>query len=269
MNMKINAERPSLYQHSACNIWTDAYIQQQLLKEHLKTSSDGASRNAESIQKIVDFISVHTCPAISLLDLGCGPGLYASRLKDRGYAVTGVDFNKASVDYARRERTDINYLLADYIKDYPAGRFDAVLMIYCDFGTHSDNDRSRLLKNICNSLDKGGKFIFDVFTPGLIRDKQESRSWDYAPSGGFWSEDEYLLLSQTFHYPDAKAFGYQYNLVTENGNKHFIIWERYFSEEEITTVLKLAGFSRVAVYKGVAGGNDFTSNSEMFVVAEK
>lgn len=78
-----------------------------------------------------------------------------------------------------------------------------------------------------------------------------------------------LLLSQTFHYPDAKAFGYQYNLVTESRNKHFIIWERYFSEEEITTVLKLAGFSRVAVYKGVAGGNDFTSNSEMFVVAEK
>ncbi len=267
--MKINDKRPSLYQQSACNIWTDPYIQQQLLKEHLKTSSDGASRNTESIRKIVDFISAHTSPTTSLLDLGCGPGLYASRLKDRGYAVTGVDFNKASVDYARRERPDINYLQADYIKDYPDGRFDAVLMIYCDFGTHSDDNRSRLLKNICNSLNEGGKFIFDIFTPGLIRDKQESKSWDHAPSGGFWSEGEYLLLSQTFHYPADKAFGYQYNLVTKNGNKHFIIWERYFSEEEITAVLKQVGFSRVAVYKDVAGGNDFTSDSEMFVVAEK
>lgn len=269
MDLKINDKRPALYQRSACNIWTDPYVREQLLKEHLDISSDGASRNAESIRRTVDFISAHTRPAGSLLDLGCGPGLYATRFRDRGYAVTGVDFNAASVEYAVRERPDINYVLADYITDYPAGRFDAVLMIYCDFGTHSDRDRSRLLESIYGSLDEGGKFIFDVFTPALIRDRQESKSWDYAPSGGFWSPDEYLLLSQTFHYLEDRVFGYQYNLITGSGNKHFIVWERYFSEAEITAVLKQAGFGRVAVYRDVTCGNDFTSDSEIFVVAEK
>ncbi len=269
MTLKINDRRPAPYQRSGCGIWTDPYVQRQLLKEHLNFSSDGASRRPEAIRKIAAFIAANTRPAAALLDLGCGPGLYASLLRDKGYEVTGVDFNSASVDYAARERPDINYITADYITDYPPGDFDAVIMIYCDFGTHSDCDRSRLLDNICRSLRKGGKFIFDVFTPGLVRDREESKRWDYAPSGGFWSEDEYLLLSQTFHYPENSVFGYQYNLITEAGNKHFIVWERYFTEEEITAVLKRAGFGRVSVCGNVTGGNDFTSDSEMFVIAEK
>lgn len=269
MNLNINDRRPALYQRSECNIWTDGHVRKQMLKEHLNSSSDGASRRAESIRKIVAFISVHTHPATALLDLGCGPGLYASLLKDQGYTVTGVDFNEASVDYAARKRPDINYILGDYITDYPAGKFDTVIMIYCDLGTHPDQDRTRLLRRIHASLNDGGKFIFDVFTPGLVRDRQESKSWDYAPSGGFWSESGYLLLSQTFHYPEAKAFCYQHNLVTESGNKHFIVWERYFSEDEIRAVLKSAGFRKVSVFKGVAGDNNFTSDSEMFVIAEK
>lgn len=269
MVLKINDRRPALYQRSRCNIWTDPYVQGQLLKEHLDFSSDGASRKPGAIRKIAAFISAHARPAAALLDLGCGPGLYTSLFKDKGFAVTGADFNKASVDYAVRERPDIKYILADYVTDYPEGNFDTAVMIYCDLGTHSDDDRSRLLRSIFNSLNEGGKFIFDVFTPELALDRKESKTWDYAPSGGFWSGDEYLLLSQTFHYPENSVFASQYNLITQAGNKHFIIWERYFSEAEITALIKDAGFHKVSVYKNIVGGNDFTANCEMFVVAEK
>lgn len=96
-------------------------------------------------------------------------------------------------------------------------------MIYCDLGTHSDNDRNKLLENIYVSLDEGSIFIFDVFTDALVEDKQEGRSWDYQPNGGFWDANKYLLLSETFHYPANKAFAYQYNLFTANKQKHFIV----------------------------------------------
>jgi len=142
-------------------------------------------------------------------------------------------------------------------------------MIYCDLGTHSDNDRDKLLRNIYQSLDEGGTFIFDVFTEELIKDKQECKSWDYASTEGFWDKDEYILLSQTFHYPEANAFAYQYNLLTKNETKHFIVWDRYYSEEEIALVLENIGFRKVTIHKNILDGNDFTSNSEMFVVAEK
>jgi len=267
--MRIVDKKPALFEKSTCNIWTDPYIQQQMLKEHLNPVSDGASRKQESITKITDFILSQSKPESRLLDLGCGPGLYTSLFKGKGYEVTGIDFNKASIEYATRQREDIHYILGDYINEYPNEKYDTAIMIYCDLGTHSDDNRDKLLRNIYHSLDEKGLFIFDVFSDELTKDKQEGKRWDYAPTGGFWDKDEYLLLNQTFHYPINKAFAYQYNLLTKEDTKHFIVWDRYYSEEEIRSILQGIGFREVTVYKNILNDNNFTSNSEMFVVVKK
>ncbi len=267
--MKIQDRKPALFEKTNSSIWTDPYIRRQMLKEHLNPMSDGASRKQESISKITDFVLSQSKPKSSLLDLGCGPGLYTTLFKDKGYEVTGVDFNKTSIAYASAERKDIHYIFGDYINEYPYGKYDTVILIYCDFGTHSDNDRDKLLNNICQSLNPGGLFIFDVFTEESVKDKKECKSWDYAPTGGFWDKEEYLLLNQTFHYPEANAFACQYNLLTQSGTKHFIVWDRYYSEGEITLILRNIGFREVSVYRNILDSNDFTSNSEIFVVAEK
>lgn len=267
--MKINDTKPALFEKTTCNIWTDPYIQQQMLKEHLNAASDGASRKQESILKITEFILTHSKPQSRLLDLGCGPGLYTSLFNEKGYQVTGVDFNKASIEYAISQNKDINYIFGDYINAYPAGKYDTAVMIYCDLGTHSDADRDTLLQHIYHSLDDNGVFIFDVFTEELANDKPEIQSWDYAPTGGFWDKDAYLILSQTFHYPENKAFAYQYNLLTNEETKHFVVWDRYYSEEEITAVLRQTGFRKVTIHRNLLDNNNFTSNSEMFIVAGK
>ncbi|MCD8030928.1 MAG: class I SAM-dependent methyltransferase [Bacteroides sp.] len=240
-----------------------------MLKEHLNPDSDGASRKRESIRRITDFILRHSKPGSALLDLGCGPGLYTSVFRDKGYHVTGIDFNRASVEYARAQHTDICYIEGDYIRNYPEGKYDVVIMIYCDLGTHSDNDRDVLLSNVYRSLREEGVFIFDVFTDGLVKDTHEGKSWEYEPEGGFWNKDKYLLLSQTFHYPDQNAFSYQYNLFTEQGTKHFILWDRYYSREEITSVLRQVGFRKVTIHTNMLESNSFTSDHEMFVVATR
>ena len=131
--------------------------------------------------------------------------------------VTGIDFNKASIEYAIGKREEINYILGDYINNYPMGKYDAITMIYCDMGTHPDSDRDRLLDNIYFSLTDGGILIFDVFSEGIIDDRQESRDWKYAPCGGFWNESEYLLLSQTFHHLGKVLFGGRNNKYIEKG----------------------------------------------------
>ena len=267
--MKIISNAPSLFQKTDSNVWTDPYIQQQMLKEHLNPDSDGASRRQGSIAKIVDFIYTHSKSKTRLLDLGCGPGLYTSIFHDKGYLVTGIDFNKASIAYAKEQHEDIHYIEGDYIENYPAGKYDTVIMIYCDLGTHSDADRDKLLHHIYDSLEEGGVFIFDVFTDALTNDKKEGQGWAYEPDGGFWDLNSYLLLSETFHYPGNKAFAYQYNLLTADEQKHFIVWDRYYSEDEITMILRNIGFSEVTVNKHLLEDNNFTSNSEMFIVARK
>lgn len=267
--MTITDSRPALYQKSKHAIWTDPHIQQQLLNKHLDLCSDEASRREESILMIIRFILGQTKPGSRLLDLGCGPGLYTERLADEKFVVTGIDFNRAAIEYAVGRRKQVEYLLGNYITDYPEGEFDCVTMIYCDMGTHSDCDRDLLLGKVYRSLSEGGVFIFDVFTEAIAHREQTNQGWVYEPNGGFWSATEYLLLSQTFHYPENKVYAYQYNLLLAQEAKHFIIWEKYYSEVEITEILKQAGFRKVFVYRNIAGQNSFTSDSEMFIVAEK
>lgn len=267
--MIIKDQKPSLFQQTGCSIWTDPYIGNQMLSEHLNLHSDGASRNRESILKTVAYIEKELLAGSKILDLGCGPGLYAGIFREKGYDVTGIDFNKVSVDYARSQRSDIRYIHGDYKKDYPEGKYDAVMMIYCDMGTHSDDERDGLLTSIYDSLMPGGKLIFDVFTENLVNDKSETRGWEYAPAGGFWSKGEYLLLSQTFHYPENKAFAYQYNLLEKEKHRHFIVWDRYYTEEEIKKIVERKGFVGVKVSHGILSGNNFTSGNEMFICATK
>nr|WP_239063599.1 methyltransferase domain-containing protein [Bacteroides sp. 51] len=59
--------------------------------------------------------------------MGCGSGLYTFLFKNKGYDVTGIDFNKASIEYAAGKRNDICYIFGDYIQEYPNGKYDTVI----------------------------------------------------------------------------------------------------------------------------------------------
>src|SRR5512134_2777754 len=93
-----------------------------MLASHLDPTVDGASRRPETIEHITNWIatSVGLRPGDCILDLGCGPGLYAARLAQAGFQVTGVDFSRNSIDYAiaqARERDlSIQYRCQNYLE---------------------------------------------------------------------------------------------------------------------------------------------------------
>ena len=114
---------------------------------HLDPNTDAASRRPETIEAIVDWLASHLDlqPGDSVIDLGCGPGLYTSRLARRGLRVTGVDSSPNSLEYARRQAQeqglDIEYVLGSYVELDYQDRFDVALLIYFDFGVLPDDDR--------------------------------------------------------------------------------------------------------------------------------
>jgi hypothetical protein len=79
------------------SIWRDPHVQQQLLLAHLDDSLDAATRVPATVEATVEWLVDGLPPGDAVLDLGCGPGLYAQRLADRGFEVTGVDLNAASI----------------------------------------------------------------------------------------------------------------------------------------------------------------------------
>ncbi len=68
------------------------------------------------------------------LDLGCGPGVLALALAERGWTVTGVDFAEAAIGLARRAAADralqVSFVVADFAEWSPAEPFDLVVSAY-------------------------------------------------------------------------------------------------------------------------------------------
>lgn len=83
----------TLYQRGSHNLWTDTHIAQHMLKAHLDYTHDAASRNIRTIQRTVTWIDAVSEGKRTLIDLGCGPGIYTQAFADRGYTVTGVDIS--------------------------------------------------------------------------------------------------------------------------------------------------------------------------------
>lgn len=90
--------------------WNDPAFSKRMLKEHLSQAHDAASRRSETIDAQVDWIHqvVLKGRPSRILDLGCGPGLYTSRLADLGHSCTGIDFSPASIAYAKEQATARN-----------------------------------------------------------------------------------------------------------------------------------------------------------------
>lgn len=93
-----------------------------MLEAHLNTEWDAASRKEDFINESVNWISTiassNNYP--NLLDIGCGPGLYAEKFHKVGHSVTGIDFSERSIAYANEQsilnRSNIKISLSKSLK---------------------------------------------------------------------------------------------------------------------------------------------------------
>jgi len=146
-NISKYLERPSIYTQSEVEFWNDKHISKQMLKAHLNPSYEGASRKLEFIEKSVRWIEkvVPSTTYRHLLDIGCGPGLYAERFAIAGFQVTGIDFSERSIEYAqksaKKQGLEISYKYQDYLNLDIDNAFDFATLIYCDYGALSTQNR--------------------------------------------------------------------------------------------------------------------------------
>lgn len=265
---------PPMHASGGESFWVDPYISSQLLKTHLDPDTELASRKPAFMDESVRWIREISPPERypRLMDLGCGPGLYARRFAKAGFAVTGVDFSARSIDYAResaaQEGLKITYLRADYLKADLPGPQDLAVMIYCDYGALSDEGRKTLMDKAYNALRPGGRFLLDVHSHRLYDDFRESRTWEAFPDGGFWSGEKHLCFNALLKYPEHTTL-YQAVVITENEVRSYYIWNRCFSPDTIRQEAERAGFRVAGVYGDVAGTPYREDSPALAVVLEK
>lgn len=266
--------KPALYKSSNAKFWDDPYISKQMLKAHLNAAVDSATRNHGFVKSSVDWISSILPPDQykNLLDLGCGPGIYAELFYQKGYQVTGLDLSENSIQYAQESAVakgfDIRYLCADYTQTVVSGEHNLVTLIYCDFGVLSPENREVLLGNVYKMLAPKGCFLFDVFTPLEYAGQQEYQSWRFE-EGGFWRETPYLLLTSSEHYKEANTFLTRYVVVEDCKVTDYNVWEHTFTAEELKQDLLKAGFTNIKFFTDVCGKSYSSDSKTICVIAEK
>ncbi|WP_034439953.1 class I SAM-dependent methyltransferase [Clostridium ihumii] len=264
--LKKYTKKPKLYDPSTNKFWDDEHISKGMLSAHLNPNWDAATRKHEFLGRSVNWIS-EIAPSSQyklLLDLGCGPGLYAERFSSAGYSVTGVDFSKRSILYAKEQtvlnKSNIEYHYQNYLTIDYKEQFDIITLIYCDYAALSIKDRLILLRKVYQALKPKGKFIFDVFTP-LMR-KDESCSWEYCSEGGFFSEKQYICLESVYQYDDEDNTELRQAIViTEETVNCYNIWDHFFTKEVLLSEIQNIGFNSFEFYGDIAG-KEFSDTGE-------
>lgn len=269
---KINT-RPAPFEfYTAEELWTDDHTSQQMLQYHLNESIDVSSRNIAFINRSVEWIAEYfkINKETRTIDFGCGPGLYTIRLAKKGANVTGIDFSKRSIEYARnaaRERgLEINYVHQNYLTFESNEKFDLITMIMCDFCALSPQQRSELLQKFHKLLKPNGSVLLDVYTLEAFAQREELSLYEINSQNGFWSPEKYYGFQNTFKYEQEKVILDKYTIIRKNRTRVVYNWLQYFSQEMLRSEVESSGFKIEKFYGDVAGAEFDSKNEEMAIV---
>ena len=271
---KINHKPKPFEYYSASDLWTDEHTSKQMLSFHLNKEIDVSSRNAAFIDQSVAWITSHfkIGSGTRIADFGCGPGLYTSRLAKKQASVTGIDFSKRSIEYAKqianKEGLQINYINQNYLEYETDERFDLIIMIMCDFCALSPAQRKKMFFKFHKMLNPEGSVLFDVYSLNAFDQRQEIVIYEANLLNGFWSDKTYYGFLNTFKYEKEKVVLDKYTIIEESRIREVYNWLQYFSPKELEKELTESGFTVENFYSDVAG-LPYNSRGDEFAVVAK
>ena len=254
-------QKPLLWQRGTVPFWDDEHISKGMLEAHLNPDWDAASRKHSIIDNSVKWLSTVIPAGGKILDIGCGPGLYTKRLSDLGYDVTGIDYSKRSIKYAKSQDCKTQYIYQNYLELDYINVFDAITLIYCDYPALIPDEQKILLEKVYKALKPGGLFILDVNTDKYFAKLSNRTSWYVCENGGYWSPEPYICLESTYLYENNTVAADQYVIVTNNGVKRYINWFIEYSIEKLSSEVSPFGFRIKNVYDDV-WGSPYTGEAE-------
>jgi len=272
---QINSRPEPFEFYTAADLWTDEHTSKQMLAYHLNTGIDISSRRGDFIDQSVVWLASHFNieSGSRVADFGCGPGLYANRIAQLGANVTGIDFSRRSIKYARKVAADKNltteFINENYLEFETEDRFDIILMIMCDFCALSPSQRMVMLKKFHSMLLPGGSVLLDVYSLNAFEQREETNSYEVNLLDGFWSAEKYYGFLNTFKYDDAKVVLDKYTIVEADRTRTVYNWLQYFSPEALQEEFEQAGLTLHEHHGNVAGARFSETDSEFAIVGRK
>jgi len=241
--------------------WHEPGFSARMLREHLTQAHDAASRRLEIVDRHVQWIheSLLAGRPSRVLDLACGPGLYASRLARLGHTCVGIDFSPASIAHARGESSRDGLSCTYHERDLREGGFGEgfalALFVFGELNAFRSAEARHIVASARSALTPGGGLVVEVSSEASLRALgQASPHWSTAEAGLF-SDEPHLVLKECFWHADARALVERYfivQLATGDVSRYGISSQAY-SQGEYEALLREAGFSSVEAHASLEG----------------
>lgn len=172
---------------------------------------------------------------VSILDLFCGIGRHANRLSEEGYKVTGVDINPETIEIAKSEKTNVNYIVQDVRHFEPVEKYDACLLMQTSFGYFSDSENKEIIGKIYNLLNQNGILIIDIPNRDNMLKNFGYRDW-------LTIGETTYCISHQFDYINSRR-NTTMKVIDKSSERETSHSIRMYTIVEIINILESSGFS--------------------------
>ena len=218
----------------------------------------------QQCQQIIDLVG-H--PVSSVLDLACGPGRHLLGFSRLGLKVTGVDLSGYLLNQAanlfEQENLKVTLVHSDLLAYQPQSKFDLITNLFTSFGYYPEpKNNQQILNNAYTQLNDGGSLLIDTFGKEQAAHAIEPVHCTEYENGDLRFERPLLIDNMQIYsnewilVRDKQAYRWEY--------QHFV-----YSAEEITIMLKQAGFNTVEIYGSLTREDYDLTADRLVVVARK
>jgi len=257
--------------------WGDPEFSKRMLKEHLDPTHDLASRrpSLQSSQLAWVVESWFKPRGVkNVLDLTCGPGLWANALARLGYTVRGIDISPAAIDHARKvareEGLSATFLQGDIREVAFGSGYDAVLWLYGEANTLKWEEFAIVILKISESLNPEGILILELSHPeGPLSEPQTA--WQTEKEGGVFGDFPYLWLTESFWNPDERTGGqrhYVIDLLSFRVKEYGVSYQLYLGSD-LELLLPICGLDIIGEFHSLTGQKGLSKPEWQVVVAKK
>lgn len=219
------------------NIIINSYNDEKVLEKYIESRIDTISPHNQTIKEKL-FYLVGNYSEKTILDLGCGIGVFSKDFSNKAKRVVGIDISEKCIDYAKSKNSshNIDYFTMDInnlnlIKE----KFD---IVFSDMVFNYIEDYNKLLLNIYELLNEDGIVVFSQVHPISTASLGES-SWVQDSNRLRFQLDSYSNVSKRYRtYFEGKFELYHrrfeeiINVAINNNFEVVELLEPYTSEKE-------------------------------------
>lgn len=214
---------------------------------HRHWGSGQMSFAARALPILDRLVLAHVPQGGRILDLCCGTGQLAQELVRRGYRVTGVDGSAEMLKIARNISPEAEFVHADVRTFALPSPHDAVVCLYDSLNHLMRLDELHAaFRNVRAVLRHEAPFLCDF-------NMEAGYQARWRGSFGIAEDDHALVYRATYDNQTSVAQSSVTMFRRERGawrRADLTLYQRCYSEEEITGALRSMGFAEITTYDG-------------------